>query len=151
MRSRNKPKGSLAESIQRGLRDAVHIAQKTKNTPLFASNSRSANRQAAGFHPGEFLREDFLIPLQMTPRMLADEIKVPERRVVAIVKEQRSLDADLCLRLARYFRMSPQFWMNLQKGYELETAMRDWPRIRREVPMHPTNRKTGGLRVPASK
>ena len=52
-------------------------------------------------HPGEFLHEDFLIPLGMTAQMLAKEIKVPERRVVAIVKERRGLDADLCLRRAR--------------------------------------------------
>ena len=99
-------------------------------------------------HPGEMLREDFLIPLGMTARMLAGEIKVPERRVVAIVKERRGLDADMCLRLARFFRMTPEFWMNLEKDYELETAQRDWPRICKEVPMHPTDKKTGGLKVP---
>jgi addiction module HigA family antidote len=85
-------------------------------------------------HPGEMLREEFLIPLGMTAEMLAKEIKVPEHRVVAIVKERRGLDADLCLRLARFFRMTPEFWMNLQKCYELETARRDWPSICRESP-----------------
>jgi addiction module HigA family antidote len=99
-------------------------------------------------HPGEMLREDFLIPLGMTARMLAKEIKVPGRRVVAIVKERRGLDADLCLRLARFFRMTPEFWMNLQKDFELETARQDWPRICKEVSLHPQDRKTGGLRVP---
>ena len=73
-------------------------------------------------HPGEMLREDFLSPLGMTAQMLAREIKAPERRVVAIVKERRRLDADLCLRLARFFRMSPEFSMNLQNDYELEVA-----------------------------
>jgi plasmid maintenance system antidote protein VapI len=52
------------------------------------------------------------------------------------------------MRLARFFRMSPEFWMNLQKAYELETARRDWPRICKEVPMHPKDRKTGELKVP---
>ena len=99
-------------------------------------------------HLGEMLREDFLNPLGMTAQMLAREIKVPERRVVAMVKERRGLDADLCLRLARFFRMTPEFWMNLQKGYELEAARQDWPRICKEVPMHPRDRKTGGLKVP---
>jgi addiction module HigA family antidote len=80
-------------------------------------------------HLGEMLREDFLNPLGMTAQMLAREIKVPERRVVAMVKERRGLDADLCLRLARFFRMTPEFWMNLQKGYELEATRQDWPRI----------------------
>ncbi len=96
-----------------------------------------ANRRGVAIHPGEFLREDFLNLLGMTGEMLAREIKVPKARV----------DADLCLRLARYFRMTPEFWMNLQKGYELEMAQLDWPRICKEVTMHPRDRKSGGLKV----
>jgi len=80
-------------------------------------------------------------------RDLQREIKVPERRVVAIVKERRGLDADLCLRLARFFRMTPEFWMNLEKDFELETARLDWPRICKEVPLYPRNRKTGELKA----
>ncbi len=95
-------------------------------------------------HPGEFLREVFLIPLGM----LAHEIKAPERRVVAIVKEGHGLDANLCLWLARFLRMTPEFWMNLQKDFELETARQDWPRICKEVRLHPKDGKTGGLKVP---
>lgn len=109
---------------------------------------RKAGKLMPPLHPGEMLREDFLIPLRMTARMLAGEIKVPERRVLAIVKEERGLDAEMCLRLARYFRMTPELWMNLQKGYELETARANWSRICKEVPMHPKDRKTGGLKVP---
>lgn len=109
---------------------------------------RKTGRLMPPLHPGEMLREEFLIPLRMTAKMLAREIKVPERRVIAIVKERRGLDGDLCMRLARFFRMSPEFWMNLQKAYELETARRDWPRICKEVPMHPKDRKTGELKVP---
>jgi len=115
------------------------------------SLQRNANERGVALHPGEMLREEFLVPLRMTARMLADEIKVPEQRVVAIVKEKRGLDAAMCLRLARFFRMSPEFWMNLQKAYELEMAVRDWPRIRSEVPMHPRDRKTGALKVRTSK
>jgi addiction module HigA family antidote len=99
-------------------------------------------------HPGEMLREEFLIPLGMTAQMLAKEIKASEGRVVAIVKERRGLDAEMCLRLARFFRMTPEFWMNLQKAYELETARLDWPRVCKEVRIHPKDRKTGGLKVP---
>jgi len=98
-------------------------------------------------HPGELLREDFLIPLGMTVRMLAKEIKVPERRVVAIVKERKGLDGEMSLRLARFFRMSPEFWMSVQKTYELETMMKEWPKICRGVPMHPKDRKTGELKT----
>ncbi len=112
--------------------------------------SRKKGRSRPPIPPGEFLREDFLIALQMTVQMLAGEIKAPVRRVVAIVEERRGLDPEMCLRLARYFRMSPEFWMNLQKDYELETAMENWPTICKEVPMHPKDRKTGGLKIPIS-
>jgi addiction module HigA family antidote len=111
---------------------------------------RKTGKRMPPLHPGEMLREEFLIPLRMTAKMLAQEIKAPERRVVAIVKERRGLDADLCLRLARFFRMSPEFWMNMQKDFELETARRDWPRICKEVPMHPKDRKTCALKIPIS-
>lgn len=102
-------------------------------------------------HPGEMIREEFLIPLGMTSRMLAKEIKVPERLVIAIVKETKGLDGEMCLRLARFFRMTPEFWMNCQKHYELESAVKHWPRICREVKRHPKGRKTGALKMPKAK
>jgi addiction module HigA family antidote len=146
----------LGDSIRRGLEQALAFEAGTADPSQyvvhdaseFMSKERRARNLIPPIHPGEFLREDFLIPLRLTSQMLAREIKVPERRVVAIVKERRGLDADFCLRLARFFRMSPEFWMNLQKGYELEAARRDWPRICKEVPMHPKDRKSGGLKVP---
>ncbi len=99
-------------------------------------------------HPGEMLREEFLIPLGMTAQMLAREIKVPERRVIAIVKEKKGLDGEMCVRLARFFRMTPEFWMNCQKYYELRIAATGWRQICREVRQHPKDRKTGSLKVP---
>jgi addiction module HigA family antidote len=109
---------------------------------------RKGGKPMPPLHPGEMLREDFLIPLRMSARRLAGEIKAPERRVLVIVKEERGLDAEMCLRRTRYFRRSPEFWMNLQRDYELETARADWPRICKEVPMHPNDRKAGELKVP---
>ena len=99
-------------------------------------------------HPGEMLREEFLIPLGMTTQMLAQEIKVPERRVVAIVKEKKGLDGEMCMRLARFFRMSPEFWMNCQKYYELQIAAINWRQICKEVRQHPKDRKNGALKLP---
>jgi addiction module HigA family antidote len=110
---------------------------------------RKKGRLMLPLHPGEMLREEFLIPLRMTAKMLAQEIKVPERRVVAIVNESRGLDADMCLRLARFFRMTPEFWIGIQQDFELETARKDWPRICKEVRLHPKDRKTGALKAPA--
>ena len=80
--------------------------------------------------------------------MLVREVKLPGRRVVVIVKEGRERDADLCMRPVRFFRMSREFRMNLEKDFELEAARENWPRICREVPMHAKDRKTGGLNVP---
>lgn len=109
---------------------------------------RKSGKLMPPLHPGEMLRENFLNPLGMTAEMLASEIRVPKGRVVAIVKERQGLDADLCMRLARFFRMTPEFWMNLQKAYELETARKDWPRICKEVRLHQVDSKTGELKAP---
>lgn len=73
-------------------------------------------------HPGEILTEDFLIPLGISQYRLAKDISVPARRINEIVHGQRSVTADTALRLGRYFRMSPQFWLNLQAHYDLEEA-----------------------------
>lgn len=73
-------------------------------------------------HPGEVLREEFLVPLGLSANKLAQAIGVPANRVSGIVAEKRALTADTALRLAKFFRMSPEFWMNLQKGFELRTA-----------------------------
>ncbi|MBI4661332.1 MAG: HigA family addiction module antidote protein [Verrucomicrobia bacterium] len=73
-------------------------------------------------HPGEILLEDFLKPLGISQYRLAHDIHVPLRRVNEIVLERRGISADTALRLARYFNTTPQFWLNLQSRYELDTA-----------------------------
>ena len=73
-------------------------------------------------HPGETLREDFLQPLGLSASRLAIELHVPVTRISEIIHERRSITADTALRLARYFGMSPQFWINLQANYDLELA-----------------------------
>lgn len=85
-------------------------------------------------HPGEVLQEEFLLPLKLTQYRVAKDIGVPPRRVNEIVHGLRAVSADTALRLARYFGMSPSFWLNLQTRYELEmeTDQRA-AQIRREV------------------
>ena len=73
-------------------------------------------------HPGETLREDFLKPLGLTANRLAMELLVPVTRIHDIARGKRAITADTALRLARYFGTTPQFWMNLQANYDLETA-----------------------------
>lgn len=72
--------------------------------------------------PGEILLEEFLKPLGLSQTALSRDISVPPRRVNEIVLGKRSITADSALRLGRYFGMSPQFWLNLQARYDLETA-----------------------------
>lgn len=73
-------------------------------------------------HPGEVLREEFLKPLGLSVNGLAAELRVPANRIGAIIKGERSVTADTALRLGRYFRTSPEFWMNLQSMHDLTRA-----------------------------
>ena len=85
-------------------------------------------------HPGEILREEFLMPLQMSAHALSQAIRVPATRVNDIVNGKRGVTADTALRLARYFGNAPDFWMNLQAAYDLRAAEREASvRIEREV------------------
>lgn len=88
----------------------------------------------ANITPGEILAEDFLKPMNLSQYRLAKDIHVPARRINEIVKGQRAITADTALRLGRYFKMSPQFWLNLQTHYDLETmTARLGSRLEKEV------------------
>ena len=73
-------------------------------------------------HPGEMLREEFLIPLGISQNALALKIRVPATRIGEIVKGKRAISPDTALRLARFFGTSAEFWMNLQQMYDLSKA-----------------------------
>ena len=75
-------------------------------------------------HPGEILREDFLIPIGISIYSLANAIRVPRSRVNDIVLGRRAVTADTALRLGRYFGTSAEFWLTLQARYDLEVADR---------------------------
>lgn len=86
-------------------------------------------------HPGEILREEFLVPLGMSAHALALELKVPAPRINDIVRERRAVTPDTALRLARYFDTTPEFWLNLQTAYDLKIAQEEvGVRINKEVP-----------------
>lgn len=85
-------------------------------------------------HPGEILLEEFLKPMQLSQNRLARDLGVPPRRINEIVLGKRAVTADTALRLARYFQMSPQFWLGLQMDYELDAvADRLGSRLKKEV------------------
>jgi len=73
-------------------------------------------------HPGEILLEEFLNPMGISQNKLAISIGVPARRINEIVHGKRRITADTALRLAKYFRMSPQFWLGLQMDYDIDVA-----------------------------
>jgi len=75
-------------------------------------------------HPGEMLLQEFLIPMGMTQKELADAIKVPFQRINQIVAGKRGITPSTALRLAKFFGMSPGFWLNLQMKCDLQTAER---------------------------
>ena len=70
-------------------------------------------------HPGEVLREEFLKPMRLSAYGLAKRVMVPAPRINDIVLERRGITADTAVRLARFFRTTEQFWLNLQGAYEI--------------------------------
>jgi len=85
-------------------------------------------------HPGEMLREEFMKPLKISINGLALELHVPPTRISEIVNERRGITADTALRLARHFGTSVDFWMNIQKDYELSlTEQRSLRTIEKQV------------------
>lgn len=73
-------------------------------------------------HPGEILTEEFMNPLSLSSRALAERLGVPANRVSEIVAGRRSISGDTALRLSAAFGTTPEFWMNLQSAWSLETA-----------------------------
>ena len=85
-------------------------------------------------HPGEVLREEFLMPHGLSANALAQALRVPAPRINDIVRERRGVTPDTALRLARFFGTTPQFWLNLQASYELKIAMQEaGTRIERDI------------------
>ena len=73
-------------------------------------------------HPGEVLREEFLVPLGLSARTLAGAIGVAPNRVSEIMRGRRDISADTAIRLGRYFATDPRFWLNLQAAHDLSKA-----------------------------
>lgn len=71
-------------------------------------------------HPGDVLLEEFLIPMHLSQNKIASDISVSPRRINEIVHGKRRVTADTALRLAHYFKMSPQFWLGLQMDFDLD-------------------------------
>ena len=85
-------------------------------------------------HPGEVLREDYLVPLNMSANALAKALSVPAPRINDIVRKRRGVSADTAMRLARYFGGDARSWLNLQAAYDLRVAeIANAKRIKKEI------------------
>lgn len=76
-------------------------------------------------HPGEILREEFLVPLALSANRLAAVLGVPTNRITEIVGERRAITAETALRLGRALGTTAEFWMNLQQAFELRSAEKE--------------------------
>jgi addiction module HigA family antidote len=95
------------------------------------------NLQRISTHPGEMLREEFLLPMGISQNALALKIRVPATRIGELVRGKRSVTPDTALRLSRFFRTSPEFWMNLQQMHDLSKARIEVGKtIERDVEAH---------------
>jgi len=96
-----------------------------------------AKKKLEPVHPGEVLLEEFLKPMQLSQNQLARDLHVSPRRINEIILGKRAMTADTALRLARYFGMSPKFWLGLQMDYELDVETdRLGNRLEKEVSRH---------------
>jgi antitoxin HigA-1 len=92
------------------------------------------SRKLPPIHPGEILREDFMVPLGISMNKLALDLRVPVTRIAEIVHERRGITPDTALRLGRYFNTSARFWLNAQAAYDLEVAQDELQTtVKREV------------------
>lgn len=96
----------------------------TRNTYLQATKMVRIPTHRVPTHPGEMLKEEFLEPLNITQVTLAAEIGVSYQRINEIVNGKRGITAATALRLAKFFGMSPDFWLNLQLRWDLYHAQK---------------------------
>ncbi|MBR5964510.1 MAG: HigA family addiction module antidote protein [Treponema sp.] len=80
----------------------------------------TTNKKLPNIHPGEILKEEFLLPMNVSAYRLAKEINVPETRISQIVHGKRAVTADTAIRFAKFFGTTAEFWLNLQNLYDLE-------------------------------
>jgi addiction module HigA family antidote len=98
---------------------SIRVNDQMSNSSMTTDTSGS---DLATVHPGEILREEFLVPLGLSAGALARALNVPRSRIERLVSEEVDLSPDTALRLARYFATSPEFWMSIQYRFALEKA-----------------------------
>ena len=100
-------------------------------------------------HPGEILRDEFLVPQGLSVYRLARALKIPRARLDDVVRGRRGVTVDTALRLGRYFGTTPEFWMNLQTRHDLEVVGRTLhSKIEREIEPHAAGPAPASVRHP---
>lgn len=90
------------------------------------SESRiTTDNKLANIHPGEVLKEEFLVPMNISAYRLAKEISIPQTRISEIIHGKRSITADTAIRFSKFFGTTAEFWLNLQNLYDLEEEERN--------------------------
>ncbi|MBO7127454.1 HigA family addiction module antidote protein [bacterium] len=85
------------------------------------SESRiTIDNKLANIHPGEVLKDEFLVPMNISAYRLAKEINIPQTRISEIIHGKRSITADTAIRFSKFFGTTAEFWLNLQNLYDLE-------------------------------
>ena len=117
----------VPQALMRASENARKLAKQTGTRFVVRQSitSKSTKRKLHNIHPGEVLREEFLIPLGVTQYRLAKEIGVTEARISAICSGKRAITADTALRLAAFFGTTSGFWMGLQADYDTEEAAKE--------------------------
>lgn len=94
----------------------------------------------ANIHPGEVLREEFLLPLEISAYRLSKDIDIPQTRISQILKGKRRITADTALRFASYFGTTAQFWLGIQNDFDIEKEKENKKdilmRIKKNAPQH---------------
>lgn len=107
----------------------IQAQTKSKLSTITERQISMTTNKMRPIHPGEILREEFLIPLGMSAHALSIALHVPAPRIHDIVRERRAVTPDTALRLARYFDTTAQFWLNLQSAFDLKQAEQDVGRL----------------------
>ena len=129
-----KGSGAFVSTIN-GAFASIGAGQTLAMSKLWTIIEEKVMRTKKLIHPGEILQEEFLVPLGISQTRLALDLHVPAPRINAIVRGKRAITADTALRLGQYFKMEPQFWLNLQANYDLGVASGGvWSRIKKLIP-----------------
>lgn len=97
----------------------------TSKSSIITESAEIGSQRLAPLHPGEVLREEFMLPLDLTAYAVAKACRVPRTRIERIVREESGITADTALRLGKFLGTSAEFWLGLQDDYDLERAKRD--------------------------